>query len=305
MIKEPMLAGRTDGSNLQYPLLASPKLDGVRAFVWGGVVYSRKLKPIPNQYIQATLGCPELEGFDGELICGDPTAPDAFRTTSSAVMSIAVEPDEVTFHVFDVLNLEPSVEYSLRLYHLSKYLKGAVGVRKSLAKLRVYVEPLAHTTIMDAEQLEVYEAEALQAGYEGVMLRSPSGPYKQGRSTAREGYLLKLKRFEDSEAEVLGFEQQMHNENTAETNELGRTKRSSKKAGLVGAGVLGALKVRDCKTGVEFSVGSGFKADERASLWQQRKALVGKYIKYRFFPTGSKDKPRFPTYLGFRDPIDF
>ena len=53
------------------------------------------------------------------------------------------------------------------------------------------------------EELIDYEQGAVEDGYEGVMLRDPSAPYKYGRSTVRKGYLLKLKRFEDSEAEVI------------------------------------------------------------------------------------------------------
>ena len=47
----------------------------------------------------------------------------------------------------------------------------------------------------------------------------------------REGYLLKVKRFVDGEALVIGVTEPMHNANEAKTNELGRTARSHKKAG--------------------------------------------------------------------------
>ena len=96
----------------------------------------------------------------------------------------------------------------------------------------------------------------------------------------------------------------MHNDNEAETNALGRTERSTKKEGMVGAGTLGGFNVRDLKSGVEFSIGSGFTADERSRYWSVRKAVVGGIVKYKYFATGSKDKPRFPIYLGVRDKID-
>jgi hypothetical protein len=78
------------------------------------------------------------------------------------------------------------------------------------------------------------------------MLRDPNGPYKFGRSTRKEGYLLKLKRFCDSEAEVIGVVELMHNGNEAKTNALGRTERSTRKAGKTGMGVLGALACAGC-----------------------------------------------------------
>src|SRR5512139_310093 len=69
---KPMLAAAapTELAGLPYPLLASPKLDGVRATVQGGVVLSRSLKPLPNRFVQARYGRPEFEGLDGELSCG-------------------------------------------------------------------------------------------------------------------------------------------------------------------------------------------------------------------------------------------
>jgi hypothetical protein len=31
---------------------------------------------------------------------------------------------------------------------------------------------------------------------------------------------------------------------------------------------------------------------------------MGKVVKYKSQPTGVKDKPRFPVFLGFRDVVD-
>lgn len=78
--------------------VASPKLDGIRAIVLGGVVMSRNLIPIPNRYVQQRFA--GLEWFDGELIFGDPTSPTVYRDTYSAVMSEEGKPD-VRFFVFD------------------------------------------------------------------------------------------------------------------------------------------------------------------------------------------------------------
>ena len=116
----------------------------------------------------------------------------------------------------------------------------------------------------------------------------------------KEGGLWKLKRFEDSEAVILGFDEEMHNANEATTDNLGHSKRSSHKANKTGKGVLGALKVKDVGTGVEFDIGTGFDASERAHIWTSRKAWMGLTVKYKFLPIGVKDKPRHPVYLGLR-----
>ena len=63
--------------------------------------------------------------------------------------------------------------------------------------------PLPGKVINDYDQILDYEKRILEDGFEGVMLRSPLGKYKMGRSTLKEGILLKLKRFEDAEATVV------------------------------------------------------------------------------------------------------
>src|SRR5271165_5455497 len=104
----PMLAAKTEGRNLIYPLYASPKLDGVRAIVRHGQVVSRTLKPIPNRAVQRMFGLEALEGLDGELIVGESTAPDVYRRTVSAVMTEDAVPD-VIFYAFDVV--QPRLQF--------------------------------------------------------------------------------------------------------------------------------------------------------------------------------------------------
>jgi len=292
----PMLASPADMSKLRFPLWLSPKLDGIRALVINGVVMSRSLKPIPNQYVQELFG--HLEGYDGELIVGSPTDKDCFRNTTSGVMSREGRPD-VNYHVFDRHDLTActwetryqSLQQTETVFQVPHYLVYAHGAIESL------------------------EIEHLDMGYEGVMLRDPNGPYKNGRSTAKEGWLLKVKRFEDSEALVLGMEEKMHNGNEATVGELGQTKRTSHQENLVPLNTMGALIVRDLKTGVEFNIGTGFTDEERAWWWDKRIDLVRdmslKYflepeliVKYKYFDQGSKTKPRFPSYQGIRHKED-
>ena len=212
---KPMLAGKVvDPEALVYPLLASPKLDGIRCVILEGRPYSRNLKPIQNEVIHEMLS--GLPAMDGELIVGASTGNDVYNRTNSGVMSRDGAP-EFTFWVFDVL-LRQSLPFNQRL-ELAQSWARASGK---------FVQAVPHKLIRSPEGLLAYEGALLEAGYEGAMVRSLDGPYKHGRSTEREGFLLKLKRHEDSEAEVLGFVEKMHNENTQTRDELGRAKRSSK-----------------------------------------------------------------------------
>ena len=292
-----MLAGKvSDVNKLRYPVLASLKLDGVRAFVSGGVVYSRNFKPIPNIYVQTNF-CRLPEGTDGELILGNPTDPAAYRKTVSAVMgSDNLEGANVVLHVVDSIP-EAGNDFGFTRRYVKYHTELAC---KPLVKV------VQQDLIRDAEGLLAMESEALSKGHEGLMVRDPNGRYKHGRSTEKEGILLKLKRFLDSEAVVYDTVPLMHNENEATENELGHTKRSTAKAGLVALPMLGKFLVRDLHSGVEFDCGTGLGLTKelRTELWKDRPSLVGKLIKYRYFPTGGKAKPRFPVWLGWRDAID-
>lgn len=286
---KPMLAATIESLNdLAFPLYGSPKLDGIRALVINGVLMSRNLKPIPNLYIQRTLPLNRMNGWDGELIVGKPEHKDCFRTTTSGIMSEDGEP-KFTFYVFD--NILPTIPFKERL-------KGLMPNVKNLYDPRIKLVP--QVKIDDAFALHTYEGIMLERGYEGVMLRSINGAYKFGRSTLKEGHLMKLKKFADSEAKIVGFDERMHNANEKTIDALGNAKRSSHKENKHGTNTLGALRVVDCVSGVSFDVGTGFDDSLRAKIWSNRKVYLNQIIKYKYFPMGSKDKPRFPVFVGFR-----
>ena len=278
---KPTLAVNADLTKIRYPVYASPKLDGIRCSVVNDKALTRTLKAIPNQHISDALSRSEFSGFDGELIIGDPTSKTVYTDTVSGVMRVSGQPT-FTYYVFDLHDLDAAT-YMYRLDQLK------------LLDFPTNFTLLPQTVINNETELLIYEAKITEEGYEGIILRSLTAPYKYGRSTVNEGYLLKVKRFEDSEAEIIGIEEEMHNANTAETNELGRTKRSSHQAGKVGKGTMGALIVRDVHSGIEFNIGTGFTAAQRAADW-----LVGSVVKYKFFPVGVKIAPRHPVYLGPR-----
>jgi DNA ligase-1 len=290
---KPMLLPREmpDLDTIEYPIYITPKLDGIRCLIKDGVALSRTLKPIPNKQIQrwAKHHKDLLEGMDGELIVGSPTSPTVYRDTNSFVMSHDKE-GEFDYYHFDMWN-DMESDYTSRT---EGYIPAVPGNYRKLINLKA----------VDKEHVLTQEQFVIELGYEGLVLRNPKGKYKYGRCTIKEANAFKLKRFEDSEAIITGFIEEMHNGNDATENELGRTKRSTAKAGLSGKGSLGACTVRDVVTGIEFQIGSGFTAEERTSFWEQRQSLTGMVVKYKYFPIGIKDKPRHPIYLGFRDTID-
>ena len=283
-ICKPMLAATLeDIADVKYPCYCTAKLDGMRCLVVDGVAVSRNFKPFPNKHVRKLVSTLP-EGFDGEIIVGKLK----FNEIMHLIGAHDGEP-EFTYMVFDYLKMAIDKPYTARMEDLKK-----VAVPK-------WVTKLIPIKIDNEEELLAYEKKCLAEGYEGVMLRTPDSPYKFGRSGVRESFLLKLKRFTDSEAEVLELNEQMENTNVKVDNALGHGERSSAKAGMVPKGTLGAFLVKDLKTGVEFSIGSGMNDELRATVWKHKNDYIGKIIKYKSQKSGEKDAPRFPVFLGFRD----
>lgn len=288
MTFKPLLAYTVkDAEALCYPVLVSPKLDGIRCVIHNDQPVSRTLKPIPNRFIQSELGF--YPPFDGELMVGDPRDPAAFNKSTSGIMSRDGEPD-FTYWVFD--------------YVEAGFLHMSFETRLLMAQETIKHWPRArlvpHTKVHNATELMRLEAHYVGLGYEGVMVRVPWGTYKFGRSTESQGLLGKVKRFEDTEGTIVGYEELMHNENEATVNNLGYQERSTAQAGQVPGNTLGALRVSHPDFDETFGIGTGFTADERFTLWQIRDTLTGQSVKFKHQPAGAKDRPRFPSYLGLR-----
>ncbi len=273
----------------------SEKLDGIRCIIFGGVAYSRSIKRIPNLSIQAYVQhhAEAMEGMDGELIVGDKNAPDVFNQSTSGVMRIEGEPN-FTFWVFDYYH--PTKTWLERYWHLSvKEVDGQFPLRVNL---------LQHFPVKEMFNIDEFERDMLAQGAEGVMLRDAVAKYKCGRSGTKNPELQKVKRFVDSEFEIIGWEPKYTNTNTATVNELGRTARSTAKDGMVALDTMGSLILRTSK-GDTFSCGSGMTDAIREDLWERRETLMGQLAKVKYFDVGNGyNVPRFPIYIGIRHKDD-
>jgi DNA ligase-1 len=298
-----MLAARNGTiKKIKFPVLASPKMDGVRAMVRGGVIVSRKLEVFPNHHVHALFDRDGLNGIDGELTVGKPTDNQVRNITSGALNRKSGEPD-YTFHVFDIVDTD--APYKDRYKMLEGFVPFWDNPRIKLVE---------HALIANAVDLLAFENDCLAMGYEGAIARSLDQPYKLGRSTLKEGGMVKLKRFIDAEAQVLKINEEMQNTNKATKDKTGHTKRSKAQAGMVGKGRAGELEVIGVNgkfKGVEFKVPLGGAGDIGKAEWWVRKGrhLLGTdktlpVITYRYFPKGVKDKPLLPTYVGIREDWD-
>lgn len=280
---KPLLATKAEFDKIQYPVLATPKLDGIRCLMVDGVAMSRSMKPIPNQYVQEQLQ--GLHGFDGELMVnGD------FNQVQSGIMKKAGEPD-FTFHVFDKWDRDYG-------YELCMEDMDWLGIDNSRTQL------LLPNIVKNEQELTLYLEHCLKQGYEGVMIRQPNSKYKFGRSTVKEGILLKIKKFFDDEAELLEIIEAQHNLNEQDYDELGYSKRSSCKENLVPAGTAGSMVVKWNDKEFRVGFGPGFTDEKKQWIWDHSCYLVGQLVKFSYQELSKDGIPRFGKMLEIRHPDD-
>lgn len=307
-LPRPMLASNLVENNvshlgeLKYPCYASFKIDGYRCIIWHGRAWTRSGKEHQAPAVRALAR--ELESvlklgdsaLDGELVV---PGEDFNRAGGKLRRMNYTGPVELI--VYDLI--EDSLNFRTRREILGTY-------RELLRNKPEYpVKFLRHWWIEDEAGLLALEKDALGAGYEGLCTRAPYGKYKHGRGTLRDQVLLKLKRWGQAEAKIVGVEPRMENQNEAQEEAWGLTKRSSAKDGLVETDALGAFLVEGINgpfTGVEFRIGSflGLLDEDKRDLWRTREDLIGQVVTFKYLPIGGDQKPRHPVFLGFRPDWD-
>lgn len=182
----PMLAHVHKGEDLAFPLIAQPKLDGIRCIARATGLFSREREPIETQpHIVGALrplfeARPDLV-LDGELyLHGEPLQVIAPAARYGAT--------QLELHVFDIASDAPASE---RQGDLDRLILNLPFVRR-----------VSTIVCADIDDLDAHYGQCLADGYEGQMVRIPSAPYLNKR--CRE--LLKRKPSEDAEAEIVKAE---------------------------------------------------------------------------------------------------
>lgn len=261
MITRPMLAAELGFFGPKFPVLATPKIDGFRFLKVNGRALTRSMTPVRNQHVRRWIENNLPDGVDGEI-----TVDETFNAAQRALWR---EDGEPNFHlwIFDHVYQD----------HFSDPYVDRIGRLMDL-QFNSKVTILFPVEIHNEEALELFEADCLAKGHEGVMLRDPNGPYKCGRSTEAEGYLLKMKRFVDAEAVVV---------DTFES---------------VNRGELGGFELADGRHD-RFRVKARGIAD-LVQAWADRESFIGRRVKFRYQPVGTINAPRFPIMVGIRESWD-
>lgn len=297
--KEPMLAApllapdveHTDEvvyeamSRLRYPVLATLKKDGIRALRLNGTLLSRRLKPIPNRFI-----CNKFKslpaGFDMEL-----WKPGMDYNDIQSIVMSEDHPDScmVECHVLDWFAENIIWQPYIARIDAAHYVGGEYFIQHPVE-------------CKNADELFEYEKFIINQCGEGICFRTPDSPYKQGRSTLKEQWLVKLSRFSRDEAVVIGFKEQMENGNKERRDGRGHMNRSTYAHLMRGKNTLGAFIVRN-KEGQVFPIGTGVGLTDklRKHVWQMQDSFLGRTLTYKCKAHGRLLLPRQPIFVGWRN----
>ena len=223
------------------------------------------------------------------------TSKEQYKETMKIVRKDG-EKHGVKMLVFDCMNDDQfenqkcDTPYYLRRYNLSDALSSAslhkdMELRKEGKyllvgdKFPIYFEelPILYIGTNEAEILSWLE-DQVNEGEEGIMINIYDAPY----DFKRTNNLLKVKKFQDMELKITGFEEG-----------------TGKNQGKLGAFI--------CEyKGNTVKVGSGLSDEEREEFWKNKETLLNKLITVKYFEETYDSKTglpslRFPTFLRFRE----
>jgi len=307
---KPMLApnDKVNLDEIKYPLLASFKLDGIRSEFKSGDMLSKSLKPIVNKQLRKKFA-PLIEQakihgciFDGEIYSPKLTFQEITRYVMTQDFEdpksikkhgeILTIPDHLKYYAFDCIQNDDLTQ---------TFYNRILGTESLLHGFNNLVEVIEQVEVNSKEEVEALFEKALSAGYEGLILKDPNGKYKCGRGTIKEGLIYKVKPFVTFDAEILGVVQATEVDPNAEkkTNELGRSVTSKKKGDRILIDKASAFEVE--YEGKRLKVTLAMTDEEKGAVWAKRSTYIGKIIEYKGMLIGSKDVPRHPVMIRFRE----
>lgn len=294
----PMLADRYEPSKteLDFPVFIQPKLDGVRCLVYRNpvtnelVFQSRQNTPYTNPpHIERAVRhlrnsfADLVEDVDDVVLDGELYIHGReFREVSSIVgtlrpskeQRIHSELSRLEYHIYDwfFLNRRNTMPYSSRYETLR--IAFSDTNRDHLSGLHL-VETREAIALEEIFELHDYFT---KRKYEGVMIRSRNGVYKQDGKTNRSKDLLKMKDFFDEEYEIVGYHE--------------------------GAGYWKNTPVWECRskeTGRVFSVTPNGTFEDRARMFQNVESYIGRLLTVKYQEKSADGIPRFPIGVAIRD----
>jgi DNA ligase-1 len=313
---KPQLANDANLATLPYPVWFQPKIDGVRALNLTGQLTGRSLDPFEGFGVTKYFSRPEFTSLDGEMTLGsNPRAEGLCSDTTGALGRFKGVTEMADFHwwLFDHVNDDSKhMAYEDRYY----VLQGRLDVMPSELSERLHLVPFE--IVHNMEEAAAAVDRALDENYEGGIFRNHRLPAKEGRPGVKTQELVRVKPWMDSEIRITGFREGSKNTNEAKTNSLGRTERSSSKAGLVPNGEIGTIighfledvihpfngrKLFEANVPFEFGTGKMTVKDAKY-YFEHPDEFINRIAKVKHLAHGVKDRPRMGTFVSFRLPQD-
>lgn len=270
-----------------FPKLASTKLDGIRVNI-GKDLLGKSLKPLRNiqlrEHFKEIITLVDRHGIplDGEIFSNEMPFEDILSLCNSADKPV---PEHVFFNCFDAVSNDPFI-------HRYDYM---CEILYKVDRAKVVPQRMVYTV----EEVDALFEQRLAEGQEGLMLRDPNAPYKFGKSTLKEGWLLKVKSFETFDSQVLGVEERMENTNESQVNERGEKFKRNTKADKKPTGI--AAKLLAEYEGKPVKVVLTGNEDFRREIWQNKEKYLGRWFEWKGMLVGAKDVPRHPNFIRWRD----
>lgn len=307
-IMRPMLACKVLNVSQLSPtdFMVSTKMDGIRLLVFPtGQILTRRALPANQPSLQELMAPAKAYAKEHNLVLdGELWAPTESGTTFQDISSYLMTKShipvsnaltyDIDFWAFDAISLSdwnnprPTMPAQQRYDLLNKY--------------GLYGQVTSQFIHQSHREIQTHFEDIIEAGGEGLILKKLTGPYKHGRSTPKEQYLIKMKQFlsmEGTIAEVI--EKQSLTPNAPqERNAFGLMKRGHRKGDRAAANTMGSLLLDLPYNQGQVSIGSGFTDAQRRQIWECRDRMIGGVVEFKYQPCGSKDAPRTPIFLRFR-----
>jgi len=200
---------KTNGKLTEKQWLGSYKHDGVRMllFMRDGEVHTSSRGgqdyDIPATYIRQDPYVIKLFKENEGLILDGELYRHGWNLQTLSGLSrreeLIEEHKELVFHCYDIVDTQ--TPFKFRAVRLGQFDKN----RPSDSRI-VFVE---HRPVKGLDQIMQMHNEAVENGYEGLVIRDPEKEYKCG---ARDNRMLKVKEFTDSEFKILGLVEGLRDE---------------------------------------------------------------------------------------------
>ena len=270
--------------------LLEPKLDGVRvvtvinAVNKTAIMYSRNGKILENfSHITDAIEA-NIDQFERSLVLDGEMVSSSFQALMKQVHRKSdVQSNDARLMLFDIIPVSEFQrgESAMGQGRRSKLLRSMKSVFDKIGSIDIIPQKEVDLDSYVGElEFKEYNKEAIEAGFEGIMIKDVDAAYECKRSAS----WLKMKPFIEVSLEITNVEE-------------GTGKNVGRLGALVCSGV-------DDGRDVRVNVGSGFSDTDRIEFWANRDNLAGQVVEVRADAvTQNQDGTyslRFPRFLRFR-----